>query len=141
MFSFMYGTAIIEYNLVRSERKKKLEEFIKRELDEGEDKAVEEYGLKDADELAIFDGIKKFYDEDNESVLLVDEIRDMTYDVIGVVKENMVVGFKDNQAKQQDMVRKLSELLYTKYFNEFGVNKIDRMVSYFVELAKTNKYE
>ena len=123
------------------ERKRKLEEFIKRELDEGEDKAVEEYGLKDAKELAVFDGIKKFYEEDNECVLLVDEIKDMTYDVIGVVKENMVVGFKDNQAKQQDMIRKLSELLYTKYFNEFGVNKIDRMVSYFVELAKTNKYE
>jgi len=123
------------------ERKRKLEEFIKRELDEGDDNALEEYGLKDTNELAVFDGIKKFYEEDNECVLLVDEIKDMTYNVIGIVKENMVVGFKDNQAKQQDMIQKLSQLLYTKYFNEFGADKIDRMVSYFVELAKINKYE
>lgn len=123
------------------DRKKQLEEFIKREMDEGKDKAVETYGLKDANELAVFDEIKKIYEEDNENILIIDEMKNMTYDVIGVVRESMVVGFKDNQAKQQDMVKKLSELFYTKYFNEFGLDKIDRMVKYFVELAKTNKYD
>ena len=123
------------------ERKKKLEEFIKRDLDEGKDNAVEKYGLKDANELAVFEAIKTFYEEDNEGVLLADEIKDMTYEVIGVVKETMVVGFRDNLAKQQDMVQGLSELLYTKYYNQFGLKKIDRMVRYFVDLSKTNKYD
>ncbi|SEV93413.1 type I restriction endonuclease subunit R [[Clostridium] fimetarium] len=123
------------------DRKTLLEEFIKRELDEGKDDDVEKYGLKDTNELAVFDAIKNFYEEGSEDLLLMDEMKDMTYDIINVVKESMVVGFNDNPARQQDMTQKLSELLYTKYFSEFGVDKIDRMVRYFVELAKINKYD
>lgn len=122
------------------ERKKRFEEFIKREINEGEETDKENLGYKTAGELAVYETIKKAYEEDVEGVVDVEDMKNMTNEVVGIVRENMVVGFKDSTAKQQEMVSKLTTHMYMNYMDIFEIERIDRLVNYFIQLAKNNDF-
>lgn len=123
------------------ERKRRFEEFIQREINEGEESDIANLGYHTTGELAVYETIKKAYDEDVEGIVDVDDMKSITDDVIGIIRENMVVGFKENQAKQIDMTSNLTNYMLMNHLNTFEMDRIDRLVSYFIQLAKNNDFK
>lgn len=123
------------------ERKRRFEEFIQREINEGEEGDIASLGYHTAGELAVYETIKKAYEEDSEGIIDPNEMKDVTNNVVGIIRENMVVGFKENQAKQKDMRSYLTNYMLMNHLGTFDMERIDRLVSYFIQLAKNNDFK
>lgn len=122
------------------ERKRRFQEFIDKELDEGEEDEIEKLGFDSPGELAVFETIKKAYEDEQNEIVEIDYMKSMTNEVVDIIRENMVVGFREIPAKQNDMRAKLTHLFYSNYLEEFDMERIDRLVQYFIQLAKNNEF-
>ena len=132
------------------ERKKKLEEFIERDVEKGTKSQSESLGL-DEREYAFFEVVKKYIvDEDvqegrvkeeSESYISNDIIelsKNIAIDVHKVVEDNYVVDWTNNQTKTADIERAIFMLLNKKYFKEIALNSRKSMVQPLLNLAKTH---
>lgn len=123
------------------ERKRQFEEFIRREMDEGEEEDMAKHEFETKGELAVYETIKKTYEDDIEGIIDPEDIMTMTYKVVDVIRENLVTGFKENVAKQNAMESELLKMMYMDYTDTFELDKIDRLSQYFIQIAKNNDFK
>lgn len=132
------------------ERKKKLEEFIEREVEKGTKSQSESLGL-DEREYAFFEVVKKYIvdeevqegrvKEESESYISNDVIelsKNIAIDVHKVVEDNYVVDWTNNQTKTADIERAIFMLLNKKYFKQITLKSRKSMVQPLLNLAKTH---
>lgn len=130
------------------ERKKQLEEFINREVEQGTKSQSESLGL-DEREFAFFEVVKKYLIEETEEVGVVKEAAEsyISNDVIelskniamGVrktVEENYAVDWANNVTKTGDIERAIFMMLNKNYFKEIKLNTRKQMVQPLLNLAK-----
>ena len=132
------------------ERKKKLEEFIERDVEKGTKSQSESLGL-DEKEYAFFEVVKKYIvdeevqegrvKEESESYISNDIIelsKNIAIDVHKVVEDNYVVDWTNNQTKTADIERAIFMLLNKKYFKQITLKSRKSMVQPLLNLAKTH---
>ncbi|WIF94091.1 type I restriction endonuclease subunit R [Caminicella sporogenes] len=130
------------------ERKKKLKEFIKNDIQKGELKEAESLGLT-KEEYAFFETVKKHLKEDNEDNAVVKEegveyisndiielSKSIAKDVSEIVKKNYVIDWTTNQAKTSDIERAIYLMLTTKYFKKIKMEVRKQLVKPLLNLAK-----
>lgn len=135
------------------ERKKKLQEFIERDVEKGTKSQAESLGLSEK-EFAFFEVIKKFISdeaaaeedklkENKESYISNDVIelsKNIAKDVRRVVEDNYVVDWVNNQTKTADIERAIFMLLNKSYFKQIKLDVRRNMVSPLLNLAKKHFY-
>ena len=132
------------------ERKKKLEEFIDRDVEKGTKSQAESLGL-DEKEYAFFEVVKKYIvdeevendkiKEENESYISNDIIelsKNIAIDVRKAVEDNYVVDWTNNQSKTSDIERAIFMLLNKNYFKEIPFKNRKSMIQPLLNLAKTH---
>lgn len=132
------------------ERKKKLEEFIEREVEKGTKSQSESLGL-DEKEYAFFEVVKKYIldeevqegsvKEESESYISNDIIelsKNIAIDVRRVVEDNYVVDWTNNQTKTSDIERAIFMILNKKYFKQIPLKSRKSMTQPLLNLAKTH---
>lgn len=126
------------------ERKKKLEEFIEREVEDGTKTESERLGL-DEKEFAFFEVVKKYIvDEDmtkeeSDSYIGNDVIelsKDIALDVRKAVEDNYAIDWIKNQSKTGDIERAIFMMLNKNYFKHIKLNVRKSMVQPLLNLAK-----
>ncbi|MTK10940.1 MAG: type I restriction endonuclease subunit R [Clostridiaceae bacterium] len=132
------------------ERKKKLEEFIEREVEKGTKSQSESLGL-DEKEYAFFEVVKKYIvdeevqddriKEESESYIsneIVELSKNIAIDVRRVVEDNYVVDWTNNQTKTSDIERAIFMLLNKNYFKQIPLKSRKSMTQPLLNLAKTH---
>nr|WP_204612839.1 type I restriction endonuclease subunit R [Defluviitalea raffinosedens] len=130
------------------ERKKRLEEFIKREVEEGVKSQSENLGL-DEKEFAFFEVVKKYIVDEamdghrikdgSESYIGNDVIelsKNIAIDVRKAVEDNYAVDWVNNPTKTSDIERSIFMMLNKKYFKQIKLNIRKQMVNPLLNLAK-----
>jgi type I restriction enzyme R subunit len=129
------------------ERKKKLQEFIEREVEEGIKSKSEILGL-DEREYAFFEVVKKhiaeesgeyIVNEDEESYIgnnIINLSKSIAIDVRKAVKDNYAIDWVNNQSKTNDVERAIFMMLNKNYFKEIKLNIRKNMVNPLLNLAK-----
>lgn len=130
------------------ERKKKLEEFIDREVEKGTKSQSESLGL-DEKEFAFFEVVKKNIidepaendkvKEESENYISNDVIelsKNIAKDIRKVVEENYSVDWVNNPTKTSDIERAIFMLLNKTYFKQIKLNIRRNMVQPLLNLAK-----
>lgn len=132
------------------ERKKKLEEFIEKEVEKGTKSQAESLEL-DEKEYAFFEVVKKYieceesqYDVVNEeaesyvSSEIIELSKSIAVDVRKAVVDNYAVDWTNNQTKTSDIERAIFMLLNKKYFKQIPLKSRKNMVQPLLNLAKTH---
>lgn len=132
------------------ERKKKLEEFIEKEVEKGTKSQAEGLGL-DEKEYAFFEVVKKYIEgeepqndvvkEEAESYVsseIIELSKSIAVDVRKAVVDNYVVDWTNNQTKTSDIERAIFMLLNKKYFKQIPLKSRKNMVQPLLNLAKTH---
>ena len=132
------------------ERKKKLEEFIEKDVEKGTKSQAENLGL-DEKEYAFFEVVKKFIvdeevqddkiKEESESYISNDIIelsKNIAIDVRKAVEDNYVVDWTNNQTKTSDIERAIFMLLNKNYFKQIPLKSRKSMIQPLLNLAKTH---
>ncbi|OAA87802.1 type I restriction endonuclease subunit R [Clostridium ljungdahlii] len=130
------------------ERKKKLEEFIEREVEKGTKSQSENLGL-DEKEYAFFEVVKKYIESEEHrddvvkeeaEIYISNEIielsKSIAVDVRKVVVDNYVVDWTNNQTKTSDIERAIFMLLNKKYFKQIPLKSRRNMIQPLLNLAK-----
>ena len=134
------------------ERKKKLEEFIERDVEKGTKSQSEILGL-DEKEFAFFEVVKKYILEENEleevkgnkiheeseiyiSQDIIELSKAIAKDMSQIIRDNYAVDWVTNNSKTSDVERAIFMTLNKNYFKQikFGVRK--QMVQPLLNLAK-----
>ena len=133
------------------ERKKQLQEFIDRDIDSGEEEIAKSLGFENIEELSIFEVIKKeltsVESKSVEETVSEDSIeyvsdttiqlaKEITLDVVNVIKENYLIGWIRNSSKTDDMEKAIFRILIKKYVNKIEVQKLKRLSHPLLQLAK-----
>ena len=132
------------------EKKKKLEEFIEKEVEKGTKSQADSLGL-DEKEFAFFEIVKKnildealeegIVKEEGESYISNDIIelsKDIAKDIREAVEDNYVVDWANNQSKTGDIERAIFMLLNKKYFKQIPFKSRKNMTQPLLNLAKTH---
>ena len=132
------------------ERKKRLEEFINNDVEQGATDEASNLGL-DEKEFAFFKIVKKYLDEDsdeevdfvakedkeayvsNETIELSKEI---AKDVKNVVKDNYVIDWVTNSTKTNDIQRAIKLMLIKKYAKKLSRDVREKIMEPLLNLAK-----
>jgi type I restriction enzyme, R subunit len=132
------------------ERKKKLEEFIEREVEKGTKSQSESLGLNEK-EFAFFEIVKKYILEDNEvtgnkvqeesetyiSQDIIELSKEIAKDIAQIIQENCaVVDWVTNNSKTSDVERAIFMTLNKKYFKQIRFDVRKQMVQPLLNLAK-----
>lgn len=130
------------------ERKKKLEEFIEREVEKGTKSQSESLGL-DEKEYAFFEVVKKYIvseepqndviKEERENYIsnnIIELSKSIAVDVRKVVVDNYVVDWTNNQTKTADIERAIFMLLNKNYFKQIQLKSRKSMTQSLLNLAK-----
>lgn len=130
------------------ERKKRLEEFIDREVEKGAKNESESLGL-DEKEFAFFEVVKKYIldeeaedgvvKEEGESYISSDIIelsKNIAVDVRKTVEENYSPDWTTNQSKTNDIERAIFMMLNKNYFKKIKLSIRKQMVIPLLNLAK-----
>ncbi|MBM7614806.1 type I restriction endonuclease subunit R [Alkaliphilus hydrothermalis] len=130
------------------ERKKKLQEFIEREVEVGTKSQSRVLGLSEK-EFAFFEVVKKYIvdeatddgvvKEETESYLgndIIDLSKNIAIDIRRVVEENYVVDWVNNQTKTSDIERAIFMMLIKNYHKQIKLNIRKSMVNPLLNLAK-----
>lgn len=130
------------------ERKKKLEEFIEREVEEGTKTQSESLGL-DEREFAFFEVVKKYLvdeeteddrlKEENESYIsneVIELSKNIAIDVRKAVEDNYAIDWANNQSKTSDIERAIFMMLNKNYFKQIKLVIRKNMVNPLLNLAK-----
>jgi len=129
------------------ERKKKLEEFIDKEVEQGVKTQSHSLGL-DEKEYAFFAVVKQYILEESPEEGVVKEdtsyfsnevielSKNIAKDVRKAVEDNFVVDWINNQSKTSDIERAIFMTLNSKYFKQIKLGVRRKMVSPLLNLAK-----
>jgi len=134
------------------ERKKKLEEFIERDVEKGTKSQSESLGLSEK-EFAFFEVVKKYILEENDlgevkvnklheeseiyiSQDIIELSKEIAKDMSQIIQDNYAVDWVTNNSKTSDVERAIFMTLNKNYFKQikFGVRK--QMVQPLLNLAK-----
>ncbi|MBA5850141.1 type I restriction endonuclease subunit R [Clostridium sp. cel8] len=129
-------------------RKKKLEEFIKKDVEKGTKSQSESLGL-DEKEYAFFEVVKKYIEDEEvqddrikeeREVYISNDIielsKNIAVDVSKVVEDNYVIDWTNNQTKTSDIERAIFMLLNKKYFKQIPLKSRKKMTQRLLSLAK-----
>ena len=132
------------------ERKKRLEEFINNDVEQGATDEASNLGF-DEKEFAFFKVVKKYLDEDSngEADFVVNEdgetyvsnetielSKEIAKDVKNVVKENYVIDWVTNPTKTNDIQRAIKLMLIKKYAKKLSKNVREKIIEPLLNLAK-----
>jgi len=130
------------------ERKLRLKEFIEKDLKKGEEEKASELGFGKK-EFAIFEVVRKelsrkeeeFIISGNEEVKYVSDsenefIKNITFDISNVIKENYVIDWTTNITKTQNLEREIKNFLISNYYKSFKMEGINKLVPKILNLAK-----
>lgn len=131
-------------------RKKKLGEFIEREVEKGTKSQSESLGL-DEKEYAFFEVVKKYIlnnevqddrlKEESESYIgndIIELSRNIAIDVRKAVEENYSPDWTTNPSKTNDIERAIFMLLNKNYFKQIPLKSRKSMTQPLLNLAKTH---
>ncbi|MCX7884638.1 MAG: type I restriction endonuclease subunit R, partial [Caloramator sp.] len=125
------------------ERKKKLEEFIEREVKKGLESEAEKLGL-DKKQYAIYQTVNKVVvgediaKEDSAMYIAADTedmVKEITIELDELLK-NSPLDWTVNPSKTNDVKRDINLLLIKKYYKTLGKEKIDKLIVEILNLAK-----
>ncbi len=130
------------------ERKKKLQEFIEREVEKGTKSQSQSLGLNEK-EFAFFEVVKKYIvdesveqgvvKEESESYISNDVIelsKSIAIHIRQVVEENYMIDWINNPSKTNDIERAIFMMLNKNYFKEIKLAIRRNMVNPLLNLAK-----
>lgn len=135
------------------ERKKKLQEFIDREVEKGTKSQSESLGLSEK-EFAFFQVVKKYIVDEQvkegivkENIVkekggnyvendVIDLSKNIAIDVRKVVEDNYAVDWVNNQSKTDDIQRAIFMMLNKKYFKQIKLSVRKNMINPLLNLAK-----
>jgi len=131
-----------------TERKIKLKKFIEEDLETGERSNAEVLGLTQK-EYAFFETIRKQLEyEENELIAAegkeiyyagqeeIEMIKEITHEVVNVIRENYVIDWTGNPSKTKDIERSIKNMLIREYYNIFQMDGINKLVPAILSLAK-----
>lgn len=132
------------------ERKKRLEEFINNDVEQGATDEASNLGL-DEKEFAFFKVVKKYLDEDSEGEVdfvvnedgeayvsdeTIELSKEIARDVKNVVKDNYMIDWVTNQTKTNDIQRAIKLMLIRKYSKKLPKSVRERIMEPLLNLAK-----
>jgi len=120
------------------ERKKRLKEFIDKEIKTGEEDTAKKYDLT-REQFAIFEVVRKAMSEKEDLVVSEEEtglIKNITSDIDKTIRSSYVIDWTTNITKTQNIERNLKNMLISDYFKIFKKAKIDKIVPQVINLAK-----
>lgn len=132
------------------ERKKRLEEFINNDVEQGATDEASNLGL-DEKEFAFFKVVKKYLDEDSDGEIdfvvnedgeayvsdeTIELSKEIARDVKNVVKDNYMIDWVTNQTKTNDIQRAIKLMLIRKYSKKLPKNVRERIMEPLLNLAK-----
>ena len=132
------------------ERKKRLEEFINNDVEQGATDEASNLGL-DEKEFAFFKIVKKYLDEDSneEADFVVNEdgetyisdetielSKEIAKDIKNVVKDNYMIDWVTNPTKTNDIQRAIKLMLIKKYAKKLPRDVRERIMEPLLNLAK-----
>ncbi|MDQ2085426.1 type I restriction endonuclease subunit R [Herbivorax sp. ANBcel31] len=130
-----------------TERKKKLEKFILKDVNTGEVHQADELGLS-LKEYAFFETIKNHLTEkestkkpqEGDAVYIESGIielsKDIAQNVSSIVSDNYMIDWVNNQSKTSEIERQIFMLLTKKYFKKISLNDRKHLVQPLLQLAK-----
>lgn len=131
------------------ERKKRLEEFISKDVRTGEIEEAEALGLTKK-EYAFFETVKKYLSdsddskskgiEENSTIFITREVIDLSKDiaqnVANIVQNNYMIDWVNNPSKSSEIERQIFMLLNTKYFKQIKMADRKQLLQPLLQLAK-----
>ncbi|KLE17145.1 type I restriction endonuclease subunit R [Clostridium sp. C8] len=132
------------------ERKKRLEEFINNDVEQGAANEANNLGL-DEKEFAFFKIVKKYLDENNngEADFIVNEdgetyvsdetielSKEIAKDVKNVVRDNYMIDWVTNPTKTNDIQRAIKLMLIKKYAKKLSRDVREKIMEPLLNLAK-----
>lgn len=132
------------------ERKKRLEEFINNDVEQGAKDEASNLGL-DEKEFAFFKIVKKYLDEDSngEADFIVNEdgetyvsdetielSKEIAKDVKNVVRDNYMIDWVTNPTKTNDIQRAIKLMLIKKYAKKLSRDVREKIMEPLLNLAK-----
>ncbi|WP_027340831.1 type I restriction endonuclease subunit R [Halonatronum saccharophilum] len=139
------------------ERKQKLQEFIHRDLDTGEENEAKKLGFNTKREYALYEVVKDTLIAKEQSTKKKDRVKDervdyisqetidlskeIALDIAQVIKENYLIGWTKNQAKMDQMEKAIYQGLIKGYIKKAGLDKIKQMKNPLLQLAKRHYYK
>lgn len=131
------------------ERKKKLEEFISRDVKTGEIEEADALGLTKK-EYAFFETVRKHLSDSDDlkskgmkegaTLFITEEVielsKDIAKNVADIVQKNYMIDWVNNQAKTSEIERQIFMLLNTKYFKKIKMADRKKLVQPLLQLAK-----
>ena len=130
-------------------RKKRLEEFIDNDIENGASNKANDLGL-DEKEFAFFEVVKKYLEDNGESedsiikedsaVYVSDETieisKEIAKDVKAVVKDNYVIDWVTNVSKTNDIKRAIKLMIIRKYAKKIPRDVREKIMEPLLNLAK-----
>ena len=129
------------------ERKKRLEEFIENDVENGASNKANDLGL-DEKEFAFFEVVRKYLEDNGEGFILKDgeaayisnetmELsKEIAKDVKSVVKDNYVIDWVTNISKTNDIKRAIKLMIIKKYAKKIPRNVREKIMEPLLNLAK-----
>jgi len=135
---------IEETNMNWEERRKQLEEFVERELNNGEEELAKDLGFTQKRQLAIYETVKNSGANNkvgDGSVSYsagydVDVFKDITLDIEKTILEKRVKGFKMNPTRIAEIQTAIFTMLLERYYNVLGYDGVSRLINPIMDLAK-----
>ncbi len=134
------------------ERKKRLEEFIDNEVENGPSNEANNLGL-DEKEFAFFEAVKKYLEEDEAEEITKDSVvkeatvdyvcnetlelsKEIAKDVKEAVQNNYVIDWVTNQSKTNDIQRVIKLMLIRKHARKLPKDVREKIMEPLLNLAK-----
>lgn len=131
------------------ERKKRLGEFISKDVRTGEIEEAEALGLTKK-EYAFFETVRKHLSDSDDSeskglkedttLFITNEVielsKDIAKNVADIVKKNYMIDWVNNPAKSSEIERQIFMLLNTKYFRQIKMEDRKQLLQPLLQLAK-----
>jgi len=120
------------------ERKRRLKEFIDKEIKTGEEDAAKKYDLS-KEQFAIFEAVKEAIPKDNKFIVSDENtglIKQITSDIDKKIRDSYVIDWTTNITKTQSIERELKNMLIAKYFRIFKKEAIDKLTNQVISIAK-----
>ncbi len=129
------------------ERKKRLEEFIENDVENGASNKANDLGL-DEKEFAFFEVVRKYLEDNGEEFILKENeasyisnetmelSKDIAKDVKAVVKDNYVIDWVTNISKTNDIKRAIKLMIIKKYAKKIPRDVREKIMEPLLNLAK-----
>lgn len=131
------------------ERRAKLKEFIDKEMEHSEEDEAEKLGFTSKKDYAFYLKIKEILNDSEEKKEAVAEspaeylsdadvelYKNMTDEVVNIIKQSRLDGFATNKAKADQVEKAIQNTIMTNKYTRFGFAKLKQLVNPLLELAK-----